>query len=137
MSQNLRDSPKSSDTRQATAGTYIAGFTLSLGLTLAAFMVVWRQVDSEGQIFSESFLLIWVAALAIVQLITQLVFFLHLGRESKPRWNLSVLAFAALVVVILVFGSLWIMTSLRYREGRGVNPQQTEKSIIQDEGFRP
>ena len=115
---------------------YVTGFALSLGLTLTAFILVWRYVDSGRQSFSESSLLIWVAGLAIAQLFTQLVFFLHLGRESKPRWNLAVLAFAATIVIILVFGSLWIMANLNYRGGHGTSPQQTETYIIEDEGFQ-
>ncbi|MBI2285715.1 cytochrome o ubiquinol oxidase subunit IV [Candidatus Saccharibacteria bacterium] len=115
---------------------YVTGFALSLGLTLTAFALVWRYVDSDRQIFSENSLLIWVAGLAIVQLFAQLVFFLHLGRESKPRWNLAVLAFAATIVIILVFGSLWIMANLNYRGGHGTSRQQTETYIIEDEGFQ-
>jgi cytochrome o ubiquinol oxidase operon protein cyoD len=54
------------------------------------------------------------------------VFFLHLGRESKPRWNLNALLFAVLVVVIIVFGSLWIMHNLNYHMQ---NPQQINKYL--------
>jgi cytochrome o ubiquinol oxidase subunit IV len=77
----------------------------------------------------------WIVALALVQLFIQLIFFLHLGRESKPRWNLSALAFAVIVVVILVFGSLWIMASLDYHGGHHSTPQTSDEYIIQDEGF--
>lgn len=121
--------------RKITVNTYIAGFIFSLSLTLAAFLLVWRYVDSDRQIFSEGFLLAWIAALAIVQLFTQLVFFLHLGRESKPRWNLTVLAFAAIIVVILVFGSLWIMANLGYHQGGDMSPRQTDQYIMEDEGI--
>ncbi|MEX1059022.1 MAG: cytochrome o ubiquinol oxidase subunit IV [Candidatus Saccharimonadales bacterium] len=119
-----------------TERSYIVGYIFSLSLTLAAFLLVWRYVDSDRQIFSEGFLFAWIAALALVQLFAQLVFFLHLGRESKPRWNLTVLTFAATIVIILVFGSLWIMANLNYRGGHGTSPQQTETYIIEDEGFQ-
>ena len=52
--------------------------------------------------------------LAVVQLVVQLVFFLHLGRERQPRWNLLAFAFMAIVLLILVLGSLWIMNNLNY-----------------------
>jgi cytochrome o ubiquinol oxidase operon protein cyoD len=116
-------------------GSYATGFVLSLGLTLAAFMLVWRQTESDNAAFSKTFLISWLIALALAQLITQLVFFLHLGRESKPRWNLTVLSFAAVVVVILFFGSLWIMNNLRYHEGHKMTPEQTDQHIIEDEGI--
>jgi len=137
MSQASPNGVKTHDTKRPTTSTYITGFIFSLALTLTAFTLVWRYVESDRQIFTENFLLIWVAVLAITQLLIQLVFFLHLNRESKPRWNLSVLSFAAVVVVILVFGSLWIMMNLRYHEGESMNPEQTETHIIQDEGFHP
>lgn len=117
--------------------SYVAGFIFSLSLTFAAFLIVWRYVDSNRQILSEGLLLAWISGLALVQLFTQLIFFLHLGREARPRWNLSVLAFAAIVIVILVFGSLWIMISLDNRGGHTMTPQQTETYIIEDEGLRP
>ncbi len=77
-----------------------------------------------------------LAALAVTQLLVQLLFFLHLGRESKPRWNLIVLAFAVMVVVIVVFGSLWIMKNLQYNHGHQT-PEETDKFLIHDEGYKP
>jgi heme/copper-type cytochrome/quinol oxidase subunit 4 len=76
-----------------------------------------------------------VGSLAIAQLITQLLFFLHLEKEPKPRWNLLVLSFAVTVAVILVFGSLWIMQNLNYRHGGHNGSQYSEAEIIEDEGF--
>lgn len=128
-----------------TKKTYLTGFLLSLALTLIAYIAVTRHVDSHHTIFTDEFLMIWVGTLAICQLVVQLVFFLHLGRESKPRWNLTVLAFAAMVVLILVGGSLWIMWNLdAHHEGYGTthdghqleSPQQTNQYIIRDEGIQ-
>jgi len=44
-----------------------------------------------------------------------LIFFLHLGIESKPRWNLLVFYFMVVVLAILLYGSFWIMSNLDYR----------------------
>ena len=115
--------------------TYAIGFILSLCLTLASFAFVWRYIDSGATLFSKNFLMVWIITLALAQLFAQLVFFLHLGRESKPRWNLSVLAFARIVVIILVFGSLWIMSNLKYHGGHEPLPQNINNDIVQDEGF--
>lgn len=111
--------------------SYATGFLLSLGLTLAAFMLVWRQTESDGAALGRNFLIAWLIVLALAQLATQLVFFLHLGRESKPRWNLTVLSFAAMVVLILVLGTLWIMNNLNYHQGH----IPTDEHIIEDEGI--
>lgn len=56
-----------------------------------------------------------LSVLASVQLVVQLLFFLHLGEESKPRWKLLSLIFALIILGIIVFGSLWIMFDLQSR----------------------
>lgn len=104
---------------------YTIGFVASIILTLAAYIIV---VDES---FSDSILLVGIFIFAIVQLFVQLVFFLHIGDESKPRWNLMTLLFAGMVVLIVVIGSLWIMANLDY--GMMMSPEETDKSIIEDE----
>ncbi len=126
--------------------TYAIGFGLSLALTMLAYLLVRRHVNAHHLIFTDTFLMITISALAITQLFVQLVFFLHLDQESKPRWNITVLAFAAIIVLILVLGSMWIMTNLNYHHGSHEfthsgqplnNPQQTNQYIIHDEGVHP
>jgi cytochrome o ubiquinol oxidase operon protein cyoD len=68
--------------------------------------------------------------LALTQLFVQLLFFLHLDRESKPFWNLQVAILAAGVVLILVIGSIWIMNNLNYHMN---TPQQIQKYIKDQE----
>jgi cytochrome o ubiquinol oxidase operon protein cyoD len=102
------------DDHNYTLRSYITGFILSITLTLTAFLLV------DGHVFARRFLIAGVAALALTQFIVQMLFFLHLGRESKPRWKLLVMCFMILIVLILVFGSIWIMYNLNYR----MTPQQ-------------
>jgi cytochrome o ubiquinol oxidase operon protein cyoD len=64
-------------------------------------------------------------------LLVQLIFFLHLGRGSNVRWNILVLSFASLVVIIIVTGSLWIMNNLDYHMGG----HDMDTYIIKDEGI--
>ncbi len=104
---------------------------LSLLLTLSAYWLVLQHKNSHQPLFSHRFLIITIVVLAVTQLFVQLVFFLHLDSESKPHWNLLVASFAAIVVLILVLGSLWIMNNLNYHMD---SPAQTDKNIIQDEG---
>ncbi len=94
--------------------SYIVGFLLSLALTLGAYYLVLEHVNSHHHSFAHPFLIFLVVGLAIIQLFTQLVFFLHLGQERKPRFNLAAFLFMLLVLGILVFGSLWIMQNLDY-----------------------
>lgn len=88
--------------------TYITGFILSIILTLVAFYFV------SAEVFAGWRLVYAITILAVGQLLVQLLFFLHLGREKRPRWNLVAFLFMLLVIVILVIGSLWIMHNLNY-----------------------
>lgn len=117
------------DTAHGSVKSYSIGFGLSLLLTGIAYVIADKQVTT-------GWTLIYVlAVLAITQLFVQLYFFLHLGRESKPRWNFTAFCFAAMVVVIVVFGSLWIMQNLDYLHGNSKPANQTSEQIMKDEGY--
>jgi cytochrome o ubiquinol oxidase subunit IV len=98
---------------KGTVFSYAVGFLLSILLTLAAFGLVLLQVQSDA-LFSDSVLYGALLSSAIIQLFVQLFFFLHVGKESGPRWNLAALLFALIVVLILVGGTLWIMFNLQH-----------------------
>jgi cytochrome o ubiquinol oxidase subunit IV len=85
------------------AGSYTLGFILSVVLTVAAFGLVLT-----GTLHGEN-ALIAIAALALVQIVVHLVFFLHMNTSSEQRWNVMAFGFTVLTVVILIVGSLWIM----------------------------
>ena len=135
---SLDNRPRDKVTESWTTRAYIRGFGLSLALTLTGWLLVNRHVENRHLFWSDKTLIVLILVLAVVQLVVQLVFFLHLGRESKPRWNLSVLSFAVIVLLILVLGSLWIMYNLDYRHPRkALSPNEINQSIIKDEGINP
>jgi cytochrome o ubiquinol oxidase operon protein cyoD len=105
---------------------YITGFILSLVLTIVPYLVVVNHW------LAGPLLILALVGLAIGQLLVQLIFFLNLDREAKPRWNLLVFLFAALVVVIVAFGSLWIMNNLNYHM---MSPAETEHYMHDHEGL--
>jgi len=88
-----------------TIARYTIGFVLSLLLTIVAYYYVVARGDNP-------LLLIVLAMLAIVQMIVQLVFFLHLGEETGPRYKLLSFGFMLIVLGIVVIGSIWIMVNL-------------------------
>lgn len=112
--------------------SYIGGFVFSIVLTLVVFVLVNNHVATGHQAYSHDFLVLAIMGLALVQLVVQLVFFLHLGAESKPRWNLAVFLFMLVILVVIVGGSLWIMQNLDYNMQ---SPQEIGNSIMQDEGI--
>src|SRR5581483_1048301 len=100
----MNERPQTSFARAAIP--YISGFAVSLFLTLEAYLLVAHHELSRKLLIGTA------AALAIIQFMVQLILFLHLGRETKPRWKLVVFLFMVMVVLVLVFGSIWIMYSL-------------------------
>ncbi len=115
---------------QATLDLYISGFVLSLLFTFSAFGLVEYHIQSHHTVFSHPFLIGATVILAMAQFFAQMYFFLHLGRETKPRWKLLVLFFMILVVLIVVVGSIWIMYNLNYR----MTPQQMNTYMLNQNG---
>ena len=106
--------------------SYVVGYALSLVFTLNAYIAV---TQSERGI--NTGLVALLVGLAVAQLIVQLIFFLHLGRESKPRWNGFAFLTMCMVVFFIVAGSIWIMNSLDYN----MMGDHVDQMIIEDEGL--
>lgn len=88
--------------------SYVIGFVVSLCLTIAAYAVV------VGHLLIGTTLIVIVAGFALVQMIVQLIFFLHLGSEDRPRWRLLLFGLMMAILAIIVIGSVWIMYHLNY-----------------------
>jgi len=106
--------------------SYVIGFISSIILTFVAYTLVANRVLSG---WSLAYALL---GLGLVQLVFQLVCFLHLGQEREPRWKLLVFDFTLLVLVIVVFGSLWIMGHLNYHM---MLPSNTDTYMREHEGL--
>ncbi len=117
--------------------SYVVGFTLSILLTLGSFGVVQLHLSSDHQTISHVALSAAIFVFAMSQLAVQLLFFLHLGREQKPRQQSLSFIFVAFIIAFLVVGSLWIMANLDYRHGgmNNTSPTETDTQIIHDEGL--
>lgn len=110
--------------------SYMIGFTLSLVLTLVAFWLVMQHVENGW--FDMGLVFGGLAITAVAQLIVQLVFFFHLGREPKPHLNSVSFLFMLMVVGIIGFGSLWIMYNLNYN----MMPHEVETYIQEEENIK-
>lgn len=106
--------------------SYTIGFILSIILTLVPFYIVVNELVSGWALVFSLF------GFAVAQLMVQLQFFIHLGEESKPRWNLVMFLGMALILMIVVFGSLWIMNNLNYNMMPG---HDAERQLLEDEGI--
>jgi cytochrome o ubiquinol oxidase operon protein cyoD len=96
----------------STLKSYILGYLLSIGMTLAAFGALMLHIQTHHAFPTHAQLYPFLVVLAVLQLLVQLFFFLHFGREQKTHWRAAVLAFALFAVFVLVGGTLWIMQNL-------------------------
>ena len=84
----------------------IIGFILSLLMTFAAYdVVVKHHLKGEVLLFS-------VMGFGLLQVIFQLIFFMQVGLESSPRWNLWMFFVSLIIITIIVIGLLWIMVNI-------------------------
>jgi len=94
---------------ERTAKPYLIGIVLAVTLTAIPFALV-----ALGTFTRETTLLVIVAA-AVIQILVHLRFFLHIDFATTPRENLIALAFACVLIFLMVGGSLWIMFDLYHR----------------------
>lgn len=88
---------------------YLIGFLVSIFLTVISFYLVAEKVLSGPP------LIYTLVGLALLQAVFQLLFFLHVGQEAKPRWETLIFFFMVLVLLIIAIGSLWVMYDLNDR----------------------
>ncbi len=94
------------DSHNASHGTltsYVSGFVLCLVLTALSFGAVMSGFVPHEKILAA------ITMLAVVQLLVQLVLFLHLGTAPEQRNNTVILVLAVLIIATVVSGSLWVM----------------------------
>jgi len=106
--------------------SYVVGFVLSIVTTLLAYFFV------VNELWSTQTLIYVVLAIAVVQLIVQVVFFLHIGRGS--RWKLITFIFTLMVVAIVVVGSVWVMDHLNHSM-MDMNPEQQQEYMHENQGL--
>jgi cytochrome o ubiquinol oxidase subunit IV len=103
--------------------SYVTGFVISVILTAGAFFVVMHPTLPHVTIVAT------ILVLAVVQIVVHLVFFLHLDNSSAQRWNVTAFAFALMVVLILILGSLWIMHNVSdHMTGNDISPAMAQQS---------
>ena len=100
---------QTSDRSESMQQPYLKGFVLALVLTGVPFGLV------AASLLPRFTTLVVIAILALVQVVVHLRYFLHIDLKSTPRDNLLALAFAAVLICIMIGGTLWIMLDLDAR----------------------
>ncbi|GAB2803244.1 cytochrome o ubiquinol oxidase subunit IV [Halomonas shantousis] len=88
--------------------SYVVGLVLSIVLTVIAFGMVMSGA------FSPMTTVVTIVGAAVLQLLVQLVMFLHMNTKAEEGWNLTAFVFTVKILVLVIGGSLWIMHNLNH-----------------------
>jgi cytochrome o ubiquinol oxidase operon protein cyoD len=116
------------ESEHGTTTSYIVGFILSLLFTFIPYYLVTEKIVTGNTLVAT------ILVVAVLQMIIQVVFFLHLGREKKPHWQLIFLSLTVGGIILVVGGSIWIMHHLHYNM-TPVTPADISKKLIESEGI--
>lgn len=97
------DAAHSSEEVHGSFKSYTLGFLCSIVLTVIPIAIVlngWLEGMANA---------VMLMVAAVLQLVVQLFFFMHLREEKKPRYNLISLIFGLVILLVIVAGSMWIM----------------------------
>lgn len=89
--------------------TYLIGYAAALCLTGAAFAAVHWRVAEAHTVFA------LVLALGLIQTVVQFRCFLHISLARSSRDDLQLILFSALIVALMVGGTLVILFNLHGR----------------------
>lgn len=105
--------------------SYVIGFILSLVFTFIPYHLVVNQ-GLRG-----TALLTTILTFAVLQMIVQITFFLHLGRGPKPNWNFFFFISTVGIILVIVGGSIMIINNLNYN----MLPLDQKNKLTNDEGI--
>jgi cytochrome o ubiquinol oxidase subunit IV len=87
---------------------YVIGLGLASALTIVSFLMVGTHLVWAPSIP------VALTVLAIAQMGVHLVFFLHITSGPDNTNNVMALAFGVLIVMLIMIGSLWIMSHMNH-----------------------
>jgi cytochrome o ubiquinol oxidase operon protein cyoD len=70
-----------------------------------------------------------IMALAAVQIVVHMIYFLHMNTKSEGGWNMLALIFTLVLVVITLSGSIWVMFHLNSNMMPGMSHDMTEQQV--------
>ena len=86
---------------------YVTGFVLAVVLTVIPFWLVMGKVFDKPHVTA-----IVILAIAAVQIVVHMVYFLHMTSKLEGGWSLLALIFTLMLLVIMLTGSIWVMYHL-------------------------
>jgi cytochrome o ubiquinol oxidase operon protein cyoD len=98
---------------------YMTGFILSVILTAIPFWIVM-----SGGLQTSGMTALVILALAAVQIVVHMIYFLHMNSKAEGGWTLLALIFTIVLVVITLSGSIWVMYHLNHNMMPSMMEQQ-------------
>jgi cytochrome o ubiquinol oxidase operon protein cyoD len=105
----IRDNMENGDEERREARSYRSGLILAVLLSALPFALVWTGALPRAAVLA----VIGVAAL--VQVVVQFRYFLHIDLSRQKREDLQLILFSALVLLIVVGGTVWVLGDLGQR----------------------
>ena len=87
--------------------SYLVGFALSSILTAIPFWLVMANPIGDPGITAAT-----VIIFAVLQILVHTICFLHVNAQAEGGWTLIAYIFTAVILLITIAGSLWIMYHL-------------------------
>ncbi|BBI01357.1 cytochrome o ubiquinol oxidase subunit IV [Buchnera aphidicola (Nipponaphis monzeni)] len=86
----------------------LLGLLISIILTYLSLYIIIEQI------FLKDIRLLFITLVSIIQIIVHIKYFLHISNFSDYNWSVSIFVFSAIVVLIIILGSMWIMNDLNH-----------------------
>lgn len=125
MSENMSKAPTHTAKEHGTMTSYVVGFILSLIFTAIPYYMVVNKTASHDT------LVIALLVFAVIQMLIQIIFFLHIGRGPKPLYNVAFYGATVVAILVVVCGSIFIMNHLY----GNMNPMDATTKLAQHEGI--
>ena len=106
---DYQDAHDEASSRHGSFRDYLIGFVLAAVLTAIPFWIVIYDVFRNPRVGA-----VVILIFAFVQIVVHMVYFLHMNTKSEGGWTVLALIFTAVLVVITLSGSLWVMEHLDY-----------------------
>lgn len=87
--------------------SYLVGFALSAVLTFIPFWLVMSGAISDPGVTAALVILF-----AVAQILVHTICFLHVNTQAEGGWTMLAYIFTAVILLITIAGSLWIMFHL-------------------------
>ena len=97
------------DTYRRELRSYLTGLGLAVILTAVPFtLVAWGGLGTATTLWL-------IAVFALLQVIVQLRYFLHIDFSRQKREDLHLILFSTLLLALMAGGTIWILANLAMR----------------------